>query len=892
MSHPSLPPYLTSGASSRAHHALLVKLNESSSVQEEEGILLQEIVRARQTLAGKPNMSKIAETLLILLNIAMIRTRLDESLEFALVPALQLAEGGKNVRDRRIGYLYLVESLPRGHELELMLINTIRKDLSSSTLSHVFLALNTIIKMPSSDLGPAVTPLLCSRTLLKHKDVAIRQRTLQALVGLHPLSTPFPLSMSRMLKMLGLEEDSSVISVLLRLVSGLLREGGYTCEKAGEREYLVEEILKVARANHVFPESQVALDVVKALKELLRGTEDESLGVKMVDDYLIEQLKGITSTQGWQGAFVLETCTIISIFPISTKLRSTILRLISKTLCSFSKKASTSKSPLLPTPNEHMLALECLHMLPKELWDGKLGEESMRNVMEGLNSPDGGIRRLTLRLLYRLSPELSRLTFENLVDSLETSTNLCLPLDVPLDASQGRKLMIAQKETASRALEVLEIQSSELEAGGAEFAQGLMRILTVVQSVVEDGSGWPEGVEGVKEIISLNPARFGSPFIKTIFADTAKPSTDLTMLRAYLVIGHRFETKDQSLSAIRSLLTSVSEIARSAQQIALSAVVGVICQKEELEMAEAAAVALEILGKVQDNEISTKSFIVQTMFIFENGHLNLVKEHLSSYTVGVQRKDRGVILLTDLDQIANVRKAVKSVYEAHTILKAADPSASPLPSLTAQSRLTASRQLRYDAYEPPRPSSKKKNRIREVEEGSDDEVLRSFTEYRHQPLLGAGDYALMDHHVEGGERGGGRRDQGATAAALAIQSQGESRQHPIPRLVLTRTLDHQALILAQMLPPASLGALKDLIKPLAEGSSPFTSALAATLHETADKEKQAEEAKNDQYKWDLWGQHVGTSQTAWLPPPVDPQLGMFGLQGVVPAEQWWAAGRK
>jgi hypothetical protein len=31
------------------------------------------------------------------------------------------------------------------------------------------LALHTIIKMPSRDLAPAVTPLLISKTLLKHK---------------------------------------------------------------------------------------------------------------------------------------------------------------------------------------------------------------------------------------------------------------------------------------------------------------------------------------------------------------------------------------------------------------------------------------------------------------------------------------------------------------------------------------------------------------------------------------------------------------------------------------------------------------------------------------------------------------------------------------------------
>ena len=62
-----------------------------------------------------------------------------------------------------------------------MLINTIRKvrstsldpadyqDLSSQSPHRILLALHTIVKMPSRDLSPAVTPLLTSKLLLKHK---------------------------------------------------------------------------------------------------------------------------------------------------------------------------------------------------------------------------------------------------------------------------------------------------------------------------------------------------------------------------------------------------------------------------------------------------------------------------------------------------------------------------------------------------------------------------------------------------------------------------------------------------------------------------------------------------------------------------------------------------
>lgn len=49
----SLPAYLTSGASSRSHHALLVKLHEAKSDQEEDEILGKEIMRQKELMGVK-----------------------------------------------------------------------------------------------------------------------------------------------------------------------------------------------------------------------------------------------------------------------------------------------------------------------------------------------------------------------------------------------------------------------------------------------------------------------------------------------------------------------------------------------------------------------------------------------------------------------------------------------------------------------------------------------------------------------------------------------------------------------------------------------------------------------------------------------------------------------
>lgn len=87
--------------------------------------------------------TRVAENLIVILHCSMLRHNVDDDLDFALIPALKLAESGKTIQERRIGrclfcgyswlnafgagYLFLVERLPPDHELQLLLINTIRK---------------------------------------------------------------------------------------------------------------------------------------------------------------------------------------------------------------------------------------------------------------------------------------------------------------------------------------------------------------------------------------------------------------------------------------------------------------------------------------------------------------------------------------------------------------------------------------------------------------------------------------------------------------------------------------------------------------------------------------------------------------------------------------------
>lgn len=64
-----LPPYLKSSASSRAHHALLVALDEAPSAQAEDAAVAVEVERCRGVLAG--NRSSVRSRLGCLLCLGM-----------------------------------------------------------------------------------------------------------------------------------------------------------------------------------------------------------------------------------------------------------------------------------------------------------------------------------------------------------------------------------------------------------------------------------------------------------------------------------------------------------------------------------------------------------------------------------------------------------------------------------------------------------------------------------------------------------------------------------------------------------------------------------------------------------------------------------------------------
>jgi len=100
-------PFTSSGAMSRAHYALVRKVESTTSAQLVDQYLLAEIRSIRHRLA-QPALSLLQckECLLVLLYCSMsvsYSLLANGALDFALSHAVSLAEAGQTVQDKRIG---------------------------------------------------------------------------------------------------------------------------------------------------------------------------------------------------------------------------------------------------------------------------------------------------------------------------------------------------------------------------------------------------------------------------------------------------------------------------------------------------------------------------------------------------------------------------------------------------------------------------------------------------------------------------------------------------------------------------------------------------------------------------------------------------------------------
>ncbi|KAJ7647590.1 armadillo-type protein [Roridomyces roridus] len=430
-------PFISSGALSRAHYILVSRVESAASPEISDSYLLKEVETTRARLRH-PSLSlkDTRECLVILLYCFMSINSAalpSSSLDFALPQAVNLAEAGRKGHEKRIGYLFCAEIMSPNHELRLMLVNTLRKDLESSTTSLVCLALDNLIASPSEDVIPAVQSRL--HDLLSNPSSHVRRRALLACSALSHLEPDLLRRIaSKVLKRLR-DTDAPVVCAALSVCVRL---------------YKVHEATR--------------LDVEKAVNELLQlcwSDRDKSRAV------LLKILSALRSVPLLTSSFalifeIIRTTSGSSDHPVMCAAFHLLSDANPEDLKNYQPSPAAMIRELLTSRsvNDQYIFLSCLSCLDPQLWAGTnveipavLDEWEVGRVMELLDSADMQIRQKTLKILNRIDL--------NIVPSYYSQALRTLPDDLGIGGVS---------KYVCRLLEVVEIQT---EGDGELYAHQL-----------------------------------------------------------------------------------------------------------------------------------------------------------------------------------------------------------------------------------------------------------------------------------------------------------------------------------------------------------------------------------------------------------------------------------
>ena len=158
---------------------LVKSIGESRSKAEEDRIVLSEIdILKRKLLEPDVPKRKMKEYIIRLVYIEM----LGHDASFGYIHAVKMTHDD-NLLLKRTGYLAVTLFLDEDHDLIILIVNTIQKDLRSDNYLVVCAALNAVCRLINEETIPAVLPQVVD--LLNHGKEAVRKKAIMALHRFH-----------------------------------------------------------------------------------------------------------------------------------------------------------------------------------------------------------------------------------------------------------------------------------------------------------------------------------------------------------------------------------------------------------------------------------------------------------------------------------------------------------------------------------------------------------------------------------------------------------------------------------------------------------------------------------------------------------------------------------
>ncbi|KAG8768188.1 hypothetical protein FRC12_005723 [Ceratobasidium sp. 428] len=735
--------YLQSAAVSRHHYALAHKVENTKTSQEADEAIWVEINRIKaKAIAGLTDVYPELVILMYCYTTVAVRSISASDLEFALSPAVNLAATGREVKHRRIGLTFCALFMPLDHPLQLMLVNTVRKEIESEEMARIVLAMDFIVACPSEFLAPAVTPRL--EALISHKSQNIRRRAVFVLQALDsrahrpPTDSPGPID----------SHLSHYKLTIIRRLTRAAREDYVRLDEVGAVDALLNGARKLLESGTLTP-MEVVPSIAALLKKAAFGSRTDKRksqqtrrSPRLVTSLVATLQSGVAfSRRELQSdsmlidvaklairvirAFaerpaspqVLQTFRLLGALPIP--LVHSILQpnAISSSSPSPPQSKSTARHPALVLrpllvsrePNERWAGLACLKALDACLWAGAplpgsedtilpvFDEWEVQAIMRGLGDSDKTLRQLTMGVLYGVDPQLLHAYLEQLITPPPSA--------------------ITAKRQPGEALEVLSFLYAK---DGAGFASGVGRILDkdVGKRGVDETM-----IEGVVSIVHESDQAFRSAFADAMLQNIRR-SRD-TSLVSPITPGSPSSSieKDSAISPTDS--TTILLFATTSNDITLGAaravelLLGLLDGRGSGMQEVLLLAALRLLPRL-DAEIGAASARVE-VFSRSPGLGRHIRRRCELFIRHAKDLDR-LRKLVDKTRASSLPEFLQALLSsdppsnAQSMPKRAiSPPQSPevttsratiSPTFSTVS-LSNSPALRYDAYAPPQPAPRR-----------------------------------------------------------------------------------------------------------------------------------------------------------------------------------------
>ncbi|KAA0724674.1 AP-4 complex subunit epsilon-1 [Triplophysa tibetana] len=351
---------------------------------EEENLMKQELSSMKEQVASPNTTMKQMKEIMVR---AMYCEMLGYDASFTYIHAIKLAQQG-GVLEKRVGYLAVSLFLSEGHELLLLLVNTVLKDLQSTNLIEVCMALTVVAQNFPKDMIPAVLPLVEDK--LSHPKEIIRRKAVLALYNFYLIAPNQVQHIHGKFRKALCDKDPGVMTSSLHIYLQLIRESpddykDLTGSFVAILKQVVGGKLPIDFNYHNVPAPWLQIQLLRIFS--LLGRDDQSASEQMYE-VLDESLRRAEMNHNITYAILYECVKTIYTISPKAELLDKAVRCIGNFVLS-------------PKINLKYLGLKALTYVVQH--DTKLALQHQMTIIECLDHSDFTIKRETLELLFRIT---------------------------------------------------------------------------------------------------------------------------------------------------------------------------------------------------------------------------------------------------------------------------------------------------------------------------------------------------------------------------------------------------------------------------------------------------------------------------------------------------------